>query len=332
MLIIITLGKKYLEYWPTERGFDRHFGLIGGAANYFDIRKTKAEGVTREMALDGKPWTRPGDNFYMTDAITDYALNFLDEDAGGEEPFFLYLAYTAPHWPLHALPEDIEKYKGKYLKGWDKLRKDRYNNLIKLGIIDEDWSMSPRDEEIIPWEEVENKEELDLKMAIYAAQIDRMDQGIGRVIEKIEEMEKKENTVVMFLSDNGGCHEGGPFGFDRRENGLPPGGVDSYMSYGRAWANLSNTPFRMFKHWVHEGGISTPFIINWPQEIKEAKITDSLAHITDITATCIDIAGAKYPEEYRANEIIPIEGESFKCILSGEDRERENPIFWEHEG
>ena len=319
-------------HWPTDRGFDKYFGLISGAANYFNIEKTKADGVTRQMALDGETWTPPEDDFYMTDAISDRAVEFLADYGSGKNPFFLYVPYTAPHWPLHALPEDIEKYKGKFQEGWDELRNKRYENLIELGIVKEDWFKSPRDEKVKPWKKIENKKEMELKMAIYAAQIDRMDQGIGRIMNQLEELGEKDNTIVMFLSDNGGCHEGGPFGFDRRGNGLPPGGEDSYMSYGRSWANLSNTPFRLFKHWVHEGGIATPFVVSWPEKIKDQKLVESPAYIADITATCIDIADAKYPEKHDGQEITPLEGESFKDIFSGENWARNNPVYWEHEG
>ncbi|MFW6308610.1 MAG: arylsulfatase [bacterium] len=319
-------------HWPTDRGFDRYFGLISGAANYFDITKTKAEGVTRQMAEDGESWEPPEEGFYMTEAITEKAVDFLDSQAQKEEPFFLYVPYTAPHWPLHALPEDIEKYRGEFSQGWDELRNKRYQNLIEAGIIKDKWQQAPRDEKVDPWEDVDNKEEMAQKMAVYAAQMDRMDQGVGKILAHLEKMGQRDNTIVVFLSDNGGCHEGGPYGFDRRGNGLPPGGEDSYMSYGRSWANLSNTPFRLFKHWVHEGGISTPLIISWPQKIEKSQLVDSVAHVSDLTATFIDLAEADYPVEYNGKQITPLEGESFRPLLEGKEWERKKPVFWEHEG
>ncbi|MFW6410385.1 MAG: arylsulfatase [Halanaerobiales bacterium] len=319
-------------HWPTDRGFDRYFGLISGAANYFDITKTKAEGVTRQMAEDGESWEPPEEGFYMTEAITEKAVDFLDNQAQKEEPFFLYVPYTAPHWPLHALPEDIEKYRGEFSQGWDELRNKRYQNLIEAGIIKDKWQQAPRDEKVDPWEDVDNKEEMAQKMAVYAAQMDRMDQGVGKILTHLEEVGQRDNTIVVFLSDNGGCHEGGPYGFDRRGNGLPPGGEDSYMSYGRSWANLSNTPFRLFKHWVHEGGISTPLIISWPQKIEKSQLVDSVAHVSDLTATFIDLAEADYPVEYNGKQITPLEGESFRPLLEGKGWERKKPVFWEHEG
>ncbi len=322
---------EFRPVWPVDRGFEKYFGLISGAANYFDITKGKRPGIKRQMAMDDKPWMPPKEGFYMTDAITENALKFLDSHGSGNEPFFLYVAYTAPHWPLHALPEDIAKYKGKYMKGWDKLREERYQRQLEMGLIDKRWKLSPRDPEVTPWDEVKNKEEMEIKMAVYAAQIDRMDQGIGKILNKLKELGKDENTLVMFLSDNGACHEGGPWGFDNRKNGLPPGGVDSYMSYGRSWANASNTPFKLFKHWVHEGGISTPLIVRWPKVIKEGgKITHQVGHIVDIMATCCEVAGTEYPRIYKGRQITPLVGKSLLPIFQGKTREGHEVLYWEH--
>ncbi len=326
------VGEKR-PHWPTDRGFDRYFGLISGAANYFDPTKTKAKGVVRQMALDDQPYQPPKEGFYMTDAFSDHAVQFLDEHGRDERPFFLYLAYTAPHWPLHALPEDIARYRGKYLQGWDRLRRERYQRQVGMGLISDRWQMSPRDDRNEPWAEEEDKELMDLKMAVYAAQIERMDHGIGRVLDKIRALGKEENTLVMFLADNGGCHEGGPRGFDNRGNGLPPGGVDSYMSYGQSWANASNTPFRRYKHWVHEGGISTPFIARWPAGIKSrGAITHEVGHIIDVMATCLDAAGARYPGTREGRELTPLEGKSLLPVFRGASRQGHDALFWEHEG
>jgi len=320
-------------HWPTDRGFDRYFGLISGAANYFDPSKTKAKGVKRTMALDGEPYEPPKEGFYMTDAFTDHAVDFLDEHGRNETPFFLYLPFTAPHWPLHAWPEDISKYQGKYRKGWDKLRAERRQRMIEMGLIREDWAMSPRDTKTWPWAEEKDKDLLDLKMAVYAAQIERMDAGIGRVLKKIEDLDRRDNTLVMFLADNGGCAEGGPVGFDNRKNGLPPGGVDSYMSYGLSWANASNTPFRRYKHWVHEGGIATPFIASWPAVIKSGgTITHEVGHIVDVMATCVDAAGTEYPKTHKGKTVTPLEGKSLVPIFRTGKRAGHDAIFWEHEG
>ncbi|MBN2316094.1 MAG: arylsulfatase [Sedimentisphaerales bacterium] len=326
------VGEKR-PHWPTDRGFDKYFGLISGGANYFDITKTKAKGVKRQMAMDDKPYTPPKEGFYLTDAFSDNAVTFINQYGRGPEPFFLYLPYTAPHWPLHAWPEDIAKYKGKYLKGWDALRQERRERMIRMGLIRDTWPLSPRDTTMWPWADEKNKELLDLKMAVYAAQIERMDYGIGRVLKKIEQIGARDNTLVLFLADNGGCAEGGPVGFDNRKNGLPPGGVDSYMSYGLSWANASNTPFRRYKHWVHEGGIATPLIAYWPAVIKNAgELTHQPGHIIDIMATCLDVAGITYPGTYKGHSITPPEGKSLLPIFKGRQRESHEALYWEHEG
>lgn len=322
-------------HWPVDRGFDRYFGLISGAANYWNITKGKRLGIKRQMALDNEPWTPPKDGFYMTDAFTDHAVEFLDKHGKGDEPFFMYLAYTAPHWPLHAWPEDIAKYKGKYMIGWDKLRAERHARQLKMGLLKEDWPLTPRDSQATEWDKVDQqkKEDMAYRMAVYAAQIDRMDQGIGRVLGKVQMLGKQDNTLVLFLSDNGGCHEGGPWGFDNLKNGNPPGVEDSYMSYGMSWANASNTPFRLYKHWVHEGGISTPLIAYWPDKIKlYGKLNHQAGHIIDIMATCCDVAGAEYPSQYKGKPIIPMQGTSLVPAFEGQAFNEHDVLFWEHEG
>jgi len=326
------VGEKR-PHWPTDRGFDKYFGLISGGANYFDPTKAKSKGVRRVMAVDDRPYTPPKEGFYLTDAFSRNAVEFIDRYGRGPEPFFLYLAYTAPHWPLHAWPEDIAKYKGRYLGGWDRLRAERHRRMIEMGIVKPEWPLTPRDPETWPWEQEKNKELMDLKMAVYAAQIERMDYGIGQVLDKIREIGVEENTLVLFLSDNGGCAEGGPRGFDRRNNGLPPGGVDSYMSYGLSWANASNTPFRRYKHWVHEGGIATPLIAYWPAVIKKrGALTHQVGHIIDIMATCLDAAGVDYPKRYKGRPIKPLEGKSLLPIFKGGRRRGHDVLYWEHEG
>ncbi|HEX9933625.1 MAG TPA: sulfatase-like hydrolase/transferase, partial [bacterium] len=207
--------------WPTDRGFEKYFGLISGAANYFDIERDRTGRARRQMALDDKPYHPPKQGFYMTEAVTDRAVDFLGSHGSGERPFFLYVAYTAPHWPLHALPEDIKKYMGQYDRGWDVLRGERYGRQLEMGVIDGRWEISPRDDEVTPWQDVRDKKGMAAKMEVYAAQIDCMDRGIGRILKKLGSLGKVENTLILFLSDNGGCHEDGPWGFDDRNNGLP---------------------------------------------------------------------------------------------------------------
>jgi len=319
-------------HWPTDRGFEKYFGLISGAANYFDITKTKREGVVREMALNDKSWYPPQDSFYMTDAISEYAVSFLGEQKGRTSPFFLYVAFTAPHCPLHAWEEDINKYRGKFSLGWDSLRKERYQKMKELRLVSENYSLSPRDPDVLPWQEIEEKDEMELKMEVYAAQIDRMDQGIGKIINQLKEIGKDDNTLVMFLSDNGACAAGGLQGLDYRKNNIPCGREDSWMSYGRGWANASNTPFRLYKGDIHEGGICTPFIAWWPSKIKKGTITRQPGYIIDIMQTCCDLAGTDFPDTFKGNKIIPAQGKSLVPIFMGKSREPHQYVYWEHFG
>jgi len=286
-------------------------------------------GQRRQMAINDQPFKPEGDDFYMTDFITDRAVEFIEKHGRDEWPFFLYVAYTAPHWPLHAWPEDIARYTGKYAEGWDELREERLARQIELGLIEERWPLTPRDPNAPAWAEVENKEALDLKMAVYAAQVDNMDQGVGEILAKLREMNIEQNTLVMFLSDNGGCAEE----IDSGEPGVPPGPKESFLSYGLPWANASNAPFRLYKHWVHEGGIATPFIVQWPAGIRNGgRMTHQAAHIIDIMATCLDVAGVQYPETYDGKEVEPLEGRSFRAIFDDKAWEGHDVLFWEHEG
>ncbi len=345
--------KGGIEYpIPTQRGFDRFYGIVAGSANYFFPRLLMEDDRFIELDPNG---------YYFTDAITDNAVKMLDENAaansaasangGDEKPFFLHVTYTAPHWPLHAHEEDIARYEGKYRDGWDTLRTNRHEELKASGILSDKWEISPRNASAGDWQDERNKDWEDLKMATYAAMIDRMDQGIGRILDKVREMGAEENTLVMFLSDNGGCAEFLAEDTQRPEpsqyaspnpNGTPikmgnivgqrPGPGDTFMSYDLPWANASNSPFRLFKRWTHEGGISTPFIVNWPERIKEPGIVHEPTHISDIAATCIEAAGAQYPTELNGNAITPIEGVSFLDAINTGAWKRNLPIYWEHEG
>ncbi len=321
-------------HWPVDRGFDEYFGLISGGSNYF-----KLDGA-RQMVLGNEPWTPPEDgSFYMTDAIADHAVGFLDKHGEKDDPFFLYLPFTAPHWPLHAKPDDIAKYKGKYSMGWDELRKQRYTREVELGLIDEKWELSPRDTDVPAWENVDNKPLWERRMEVYAAMVDSMDQGIGRVVDKIRDLGKLDNTLILFLADNGGSHESADIeqGTPRNTWGDPnamPGGPDSFDGYDRPWANASNTPFRMFKTWVHEGGISSPLICHWPDGIKQpnGSITNEQAHLIDLMATCTDLAEVEYPTAFNGKPITPLEGKSLVPILETGSREPHEALFWDHQG
>jgi len=310
-------------HWPCDRGFDRYFGLISGASNYFRLD----EG--RHMAMDNEPYTPQGDRYYMTDAFTDHAVDFIGQYGRTDQPFFLYQAFTSPHWPLHAWPADIAKHKGKYKEGWDALRARRHKRMIEMGIVNPKWPLTPRDPRAPAWADAQDKDLLDLKMAVYAAQIDRMDQNIGRLLRKLKETGIEENTLVMFLSDNGGCAEE----VNRGKPGVPPGSADSYMSYGLPWANASNTPFRLYKHWVHEGGIATPLIARWPAAIKQTgTLTHQPGHLIDLMATCLDVAATSYPTTHNGKAITPLEGKSLVPIFHGQTRQPHDAIYWEHEG
>ncbi|MHC4720899.1 MAG: sulfatase-like hydrolase/transferase [Planctomycetota bacterium] len=310
--------------WPCQRGFDRFYGTLSGGGNYFD---------PRALTRDNTRIKAPAEGYYYTDAISDNAVKFIKEHdlSKGDEPYFLYVAYTSPHWPLHAKPHDIERYRGKYIKGWDALRAERHKRMIEMGLVEREWEITPRDEKVRMWEDVEagRKELWDLRMAVYAAQIDCMDQGIGRIVSTVAKTGNLNNTLIMFLSDNGGCAEG----ISRKEKDIKLLGTgDSFESYRINWANASNTPFRLYKHWVHEGGIATPLVVHWPAQIKRGgQLRHQVGHVIDLMATCVDVAGAKYPSKYKGKKITPMEGKSLVPVFDDEPIERE-AIYWEHEG
>lgn len=316
------VGEKQ-PHWPKDRGFDRYFGLVSGSSNYFRVTEDRP-------IVDEDKVVRPkDDSFYLTNLFTDHAVKFLDENGHGPKPFFLYMAYTSPHWPLHALPEDIARYRGKYKSGWDELRKRRHARMIEMGLVEKRWPMTERDADVPAWDKVEDKDAQDLLMSVYAAQIDRMDRNIGRILAKVKELGQESNTLILFLADNGGCAEE----VNRGKEGAPAGISDSFKSYGPPWANASNTPFRLYKHWVHEGGISTPLIAYWPGVIKGGgQITHQPGHLIDIMATCLDVSGTKYPSTYKGRPVIPLEGRSLAPVFQGRQRTGHPHICWEHEG
>jgi len=310
------------DSWPLGRGFDRYYGIIPGAANYF-----RPIGLTR----DNTPIQAPKDGFYLTDAFSENAVQFIHDHQKNdkEKPFFLYTAYTAPHWPLHALKDDIARYRGKYREGWDVLRQKRHERMKELGIVDPKWKIPPSDAK--PWDKLNDKEkdDLDLRMAIYAAQVDRMDQGIGNIVAALKKTGQLDNTLVLFMADNGGCAEV----IERGASG-ELGGPDSYSSYGQGWAWLSNTILRLFKHWVHGGGVSSPLVVHWPDGIPEksrGQLRKQSGHLIDVMATCLDVSGAAYPKEFKGNKITPLEGKSLLPAFDNRPIERE-AIYWEHEG
>ena len=348
-------AKRYETYnWPLQRGFDRFFGTIHGAGSFYDPN----------TLVSGNEYITPEDGFYYTNTISDTAVKFIEQHEG-KQPFFMYVAYTAAHWPMHALPKDIAKYEGKYNNGWDALRQERYKKMIDMGLIHPDWPMSPPDAKTDSWRFEDDPEWHARCMAVYAAMIDCMDQGIGRIVATLEENGELDNTLIFFLQDNGACAE--QYGMWRdplteeelnvrqpmkpdelqwdmapqftrdgrpvRQGRVMPGPADTYIGYAAGWANAGNTPFRMYKHWVHEGGIATPLIAFWPDGIKaKNELRQQPGHLIDIMATCVDVAGADYPETYAEHQITPMEGVSLAPSFDNLELEREAPLFWEHEG
>ncbi len=324
---------------PRDRGFDRYFGLITGSSNYYTNIDCQDPSKRETMMLDDEPFDPPpvteemwrrNEGFYMTDAFTDYALKWLDQQGGSDRPFFLYLAYTAPHWPLHAFPADIAKYRGKYQIGWDRLREQRYARQRELGIVDASARLSPRSPEVPAWEQAtdEMKDEFDLEMAIYAGMIERMDRNIGRVVDKLKARGQFEDTLILFLSDNGGCHTTPSY---QHLQGAP-GGPNSFPCYGFMGANVSNVPFRLQKQFIHEGGIATPFIAHWPRRIEAGRIDSRPGHIIDILPTLADLCGAEYPASRDGKPTRPLQGISLRPVFEGGQLARRDPLYWEHVG
>ena len=347
--------------WPLQRGFDRYYGTIVGAGDYYD-----PGALTRDNTMIS-PFTDPEykpAQFYYTEAIADHAVRFITEHAQkqAETPFFMYVAFTAAHWPMHALERDIAKYKGKYDQGYTPIRQRRFERERELGLIDPKWELSPQ---FGDWEGVQDKAWEARCREVYAAMIDNMDQGMGKLTEALKKNGQFDNTLVLFMQDNGACAENTgrvgagraasqpasfpPIAADtvrlevipkqtrsgapvRQGAGVMPGPQDTYIAYGEAWANVSNTPFRFYKHFVHEGGISTPLIAHWPAGIaRHGALEKQPGHLIDIMATCVDLAGAAYPKELNGQPITPPEGRSLAPAFAGKPVERE-AIYWEHEG
>jgi arylsulfatase len=351
------------DNWPLQRGFDRFYGTIHGAGSFYDPNTLTRDNTQISPVAD--PAYQP-ESYYYTDAIADNAIRFLDDHyrSTPDQPFFLYLAFTAAHWPMHAPEKEVAKYQGKYAAGYGEIRRTRYEKMKKMGLIDPLWALSPQAGD---WEKVPNKDWEARCMEVYAAMVDRMDQGIGRIVSDLERHQQLDNTLILFLQDNGGCAEAfgrnskgdyqtrpdkPPFkpmapdelqtnmipkqtrdGFPMIQGpGAMPGPDGTYIAYGRGWANVSNTPFREYKHWVHEGGIATPLIAHWPTGIKrQGEWEPQAGHLIDIMATCVDVAGATYPATVNGESIKPMEGQSLNPAFQGGKIPRE-ALYWEHEG
>jgi arylsulfatase len=324
---------------PTVRGFDRFYGIIQSIRSYYN---------PPSLMEDGRALAPPEGDYHFTDAVTEHAVGYIHQHPA-DRPFFLYVAYAAPHFPLHAREADIARYRGRFKAGWDALRRGRHRRLVELKLIDPAWPLPPRDEQELPWEEINPayRDWFDERMAVYAAMIEQMDRGVGAIVDAVKARADRDNTVVVFLSDNGGCAEeifptgnaatdyprqtrsGDPV----RPGNVPtimPGPESTYASYGLEWAGLSNTPFRRYKSFVHEGGIATPMIVWWPTRIQPA-ISHEPGHVVDVMPTLLELAQAKYPTTYDGRAIVPAEGRSLVPVLAGGTRP--NVVYgWEHEG
>ncbi len=348
------------DNWPRLRGFQRFYGTITGGGSFYDPTT-----LTRDDTMitpENDPEYRP-ERFYYTDAISDNAVRFLADHAAGKgrQPFFLYVAYTAAHWPMQAPEEAIAKYRGRYDQGYEPIRQARFERLRRSGLIHPAWTLPPQAGD---WDRTEHKAWEARCMEVYAAMIDRMDEGIGRIVAELERQKCLDDTLILYLQDNGACAEPlgredkpewhlknlRPMGRDELQPkiwppmqtrdgravlggpGVMPGGPDTYIAYGRSWANVSNTPFREYKHWVHEGGIATPLIAHWPKGIRRrGAIEHQPGQVIDLMATCVELAGATYPTEHEGNRIRPLEGTSLVPVFAGGAIRRE-ALYWEHEG
>jgi arylsulfatase A-like enzyme len=331
--------------WPTRRGFQHFFGTLDGGGDYFAPQRLhRGEQDVSQEAVDDP-------DFYYTDAITDAAVGFIREHPA-DRPFFCYVAYTAPHFPLHAREEDIARCAGRYRDGWDVVRQRRIERMRKLGILGDEVEASPRDPEVPAWEDAPDKGWERRRMEVYAAMVEVMDRGIGRIVDELRATGQLDDTVFVFLSDNGGCAEEFPTGFgtdyiDRgpkiiksatpdgrpvrvgRHPDHPPGTQDTFAFVGRSWANVSNAPFRLHKRWVHEGGIASPFIVHWPRGLgdRAAALCDATHYLPDVLPTLLEITGAEYPEH-----VLPLEGTSMLASLRGAPGDGDRHQCYEHLG
>jgi arylsulfatase A-like enzyme len=329
-------GKHHSQQNPFHYGYDHYYGLRDGACNMFNPGKQRKgepkpaqKRANRMWCIDDKeiPAYTPPKGFYTTTAFTDYAIQYLEKDKDSDKPFFLFVSYTAPHDPLMAPPQDIAKYKGKYAKGYDEIRKKRFKKQRGMGIISENVQLSPT---LGIWEALseEEKNVEERTMEVYAAMIDCMDQNIGRILKKVKELGQEDNTLVMFISDNGGSREVVK-NMGNRTNPVI-GEMDNWKSLGIKWANVANTPFKEYKNFSMEGGICTPFIAYWPQVIKDkGAITEHPTHFIDFLPTFMEITEASYPTEIRGEKCVPIQGESFYSVFKGLPIKRDKPLYWQ---
>ncbi|HSD08140.1 arylsulfatase [Flavobacterium sp.] len=335
------VGSEDKAQWPNQRGFDKFYGILKGASNYFDTKPMAFGKTPYPVALirNNEQLHPKDDSYYFTDEIGNNAVTFLDEQDKENKPFFLYLAFTAPHWPLQAKPVDIAKYRGKFDEGWDVLREKRIKKLKENGILLADQTIAPRDPEVPEWNKLtyDEKQFWKAKMEVYAAMVDNMDQNVGKVLDKLKALKKDKNTLIVFISDNGaqgGFNTYNPLGRGLVRNDGPIGTSGSFDYQEQNWAYLSNTPLQDYKNNMHEGGFSSPFIAWYPSKIKAGRIDKGTGHLIDLAPTFYELAGIEYPKELNGVKSNPLPGKSLLPVLfdGASEVNRGAPIFWERAG
>ena len=323
------VGSKDRRMWPRARGFDRFYGIPEGGGFYFQVKKGRSIVLNDEVVASVDNPLPEG--WYSTDAWTEYGLRFIDEAKQMNKPFLLYLAHNAPHFPLQANAEDIARFRGKYLDGWDKLSDQRLERQISMGLIDAKWAKADRPNRVSAWNTLddEDRDRFDHLMAAYAACVYRMDRAIGELVDGLKDRNQFENTLILFMSDNGGCAESGPSG---KSVGNPTVANSNWFC-GESWAWMQDTPFRKYKHYNHEGGIATPLIAHWPEGIADKGAwRHQPAHMIDIMATVTDLTEADYPKKHKGHYIQGMEGVSLKPLFGDDKLVRKDSLYWEHEG
>jgi len=324
--------------WPNQRGFNQFYGVIGGGANYFNANPMPLFGRQYPVIIEeNNQRLHPADDsYYFTDEIAGHAIKYLEAQRNSNKPFFLYLAFNAPHWPLQALPEDIAKYKGRYDIGWDSLREERLAKQRRLGLLAPGQTVAPRDADVPEWNSLTYDEQQlwKAKMEVYAAMVDHMDKSVGQVLAKLKELKQDNNTLIVFISDNGAPAEDVAHGGAKAARNLGPVGTSgSFESQGKNWSFVSNTPFRAFKNFMYEGGISSPLIAWFPGRIPANTISQGTAHLIDLAPTFYEVAGVKYPQQYNGVTPHPLPGKSLTGLFfNNKPINREEPIFWERAG
>ena len=339
------LGMDPKKDGPIQRGFDDFYGTMTGAGSFWD---------PYTLTRNTEPVDPDGENYYYTDKIGTEAVRQIETFANSEKPFFQYVAFTAAHWPMHAPEKSIQKYMKMYKGGWEKLRNERYQRMLKMGIIDKErWPLPTRESWVQDWDTIDHKPWRIRNQAIYAAMVDHMDQAVGNIINALKRTKQFENTLIIYFHDNGACpeHLSGN-GWNTANNILAKakregkevavgdkydvmmGGPLTYGSVGHNWANAQNTPMRRYKSNVHNGGACTPAIMHWPKGLKTkpGSITDQRGHVIDMLATCIDLAGSVYPKKFGDNNIDPHESMSLVPILKGKKVNRDHSYLFNHSG